>query len=84
MYVFEDLRDSGLIFDRFRVIQEDLQTLIVEVQRQLGEDSKLVDAIKARLGSELSEMNIDVRCVEQLELPSSGKLRIVENRVQPI
>ena len=80
MYMFEDLRDEGLRFDRFRVIQESESSLSVEVQVPDTGDASLESAIRSSMSKEFTGMDISVRLVEKLSLPPSGKLRIVENR----
>lgn len=81
MYAFEDLRDAGVRFDRFRIIQDTHSTLIVEVQVPAPKAAGIESAISDALSSELRGMQITIRLVDHLQLPRSGKLRIVENRV---
>ena len=81
MYAFEDLRDAGVEFDRFRVIQETDSDLTVEVQVSETPDPDLESAILQALSGELAGMRITIRISEKLQLSRSGKLRIVENRV---
>lgn len=78
MYAIEDLRDEGFDIKRFRVIQESPTMLRVEVQTA---DSRVPESLRARLGSELANLTIDVAMLDVIEPSSSGKLRIIENRV---
>ena len=81
MYLFEDLRDGGLKFERFRVVQDSPRTLLIEVQAALVDCEELAAVVQAKLGSQLPGMDVRVEVVQELQLPASGKLRIVENRV---
>ena len=78
MYAIEDLRDEGFDIQRFRVIQESPTDLRVEVQTA---DGRVPDALRGKLASELASFNLDIAMLEIIEPGSSGKLRIVENRV---
>ena len=80
MYLFEDLRDEGLKFERFRVVQDSPRSLLIEVQAASGGSDELAAVVKAKLGSQLPGMDLRVEVVRELDLPASGKLRIVENR----
>jgi phenylacetate-CoA ligase len=80
MYLFEDIRDQGHQFDRFRVIQESRTNLIVEVQLQHSNDTKISSLILDVLKQDLSDMEIRIELTTKIDLPESGKLRIVENR----
>jgi phenylacetate-CoA ligase len=81
MYLFEDLRDSGSKFDRFRVVQLTPLRLLVEVQVAKTDSDDLAGVVRRRVESQLPGMDVRVRIVEELDLPPSGKLRIIENRV---
>jgi phenylacetate-CoA ligase len=81
MYLFEDLRDSGAHFERFRVIQTARDRLEVEIQTPDIADGALVDAVADKLARQLDSMHVEVRLVTEIRLPPSGKLRLVENRV---
>jgi len=81
MYLFEDLRDGGLKFERFRVVQESPRGLRIEVQAASVASEELAAVVQTKLGSQLPGMDVCVEVVEELQLPASGKLRIVENRV---
>jgi phenylacetate-CoA ligase len=80
MYLFEDLRDAGVQFDRFRILQESPTDLRVEVQTPDTGDCRLADIVSRELGREFSQMQVQVQLVEQFDLPRSGKLRLVENK----
>lgn len=78
MYAIEDLRDEGYDIKRFRVIQESPTMLSVEVQTT---DNRVPESLRAKLASELAGLTVDVVMLEVLEPSTSGKLRIIENRV---
>ena len=80
MYLFEDLRDAGSRFERFRVIQTGSNALEVEIQTRDLQDAALIATVRESLMRELSNMQIDVRLVHEVELSGSGKHRLVENR----
>lgn len=78
MYLIEDLREAGFDIGRFRVMQESRD----RVQLQLAaRSSGLEDRIRNRLQPDLKDMRIDVAFVDEVSLSSSGKLRIIESRV---
>jgi hypothetical protein len=84
MYLFEDLRDAGSRFERFKIIQTSARALEVEIQTLDLQDTTLVTTVHKRLSREFADMQIDVRLVEEIQLSGSGKHRLVENRAGPI
>lgn len=80
MYLFEDLRDRGVEFERFRVTQHTRDTLELEIVTDdlSPRDREFLDG---RLRSDLGKMNVEVSCVESLPRSSSGKTRIIRNHV---
>jgi phenylacetate-CoA ligase len=80
MYLFEDLRDAGSRFERFKIIQTGSSALDVEIQTRDMQDAALVATVQEQLKRELPDMQIDVRLVNEIELSGSGKHRLVENR----
>jgi phenylacetate-CoA ligase len=81
MYLFEDLRDAGGRFERFKIIQTGSSALDVEIQTRDMQDAALVATVQEQLKRELPDMQIDVRLVNEIELSGSGKHRLVENRI---
>lgn len=81
MYLFEDLRDRGAEFDRFRVTQSSRDTLELEIVAEELPDRhrRFLDR---RLRSDLGDMTVEVCCVEALPRSSSGKTRIIRNHVE--
>ena len=83
MYLFEDLRDAGRQFERFKIIQTSARALEVEIQTQDLQDAHLVSDVRDRLMNEFADMHIDVKLVREIILSDSGKHRLVENRTGP-
>lgn len=81
MYAMEDLRDEGFDIQRFRVIQEKSDVLRIEVQTL---DDGVRAAVQQKLAPELRGLLITVETLISIPLSDSGKLRIIENRVDDL
>lgn len=80
MYLFEDLRDDGLPIQCFRVVQTTNERLEVEIQAPADKEGAIALAVERRLSEDLG-MRVDVGVVDQITLSASGKLRVIESRV---
>jgi phenylacetate-CoA ligase len=82
MYLFEDLRESGLPIGQFKVVQTEPDR--VEIQLEMSRPLTLDDEQKMRqaIGRDLSSLNVDVRQVGEIERAPSGKMRVVEQRME--
>lgn len=80
MYIFEDLRDSGLPLGSFRIIQMTPESLRIDVQAPEDATRRIRQAILSRIGVPLG-METDVHITRHVATSPSGKLRVIENRV---
>lgn len=80
MYLFEEMRDRGLDFERFRVTQIASNRLLVQILAARP-DAKLEWLVRERLLEEVPEMQLDLAWVDDIPRAPSGKMRIIVNEV---
>jgi phenylacetate-CoA ligase len=81
MYVFEDLRQRAPELAKFRVIQISLNHLLVKIVSPTEPTADSVKKVQEEFSRRLPDFRVDVELVEQLTRMPSGKMRIVENRI---
>ena len=79
MYLFEDLRGSGVDVEQFQVVQvgERKLEVAVVVKDSLGGDVE--SRVSAALHERAQGMEVSVRRVPSIERASSGKMRVILN-----
>jgi phenylacetate-CoA ligase len=80
MYVFEDLRSSGVAVGQFQVIQRAPGELEILVTSDGGAPSATSEAIVGTLGRRLPGMDIRVQHVPQIPRADSGKMQVIQGR----
>jgi phenylacetate-CoA ligase len=78
MYLFEDLRDSGLSIKNFRIVQTAADALKIDVEASQADSVPIRDFVRRAIAKEL-DIVPDVHVMETLPLTPSGKLRVIEN-----
>ena len=80
MYLFEELRERGLPFDTFQVIQSAparLEVLLVTP----SVDPELAAIVTSRFREAMGAVEVDVRAVDTIPRIASGKTRVVVNHL---
>ncbi len=82
MYAFEDLRQRHPEIGQFQVVQTAATELVVRVVRSGSSGTDTLDGIRAELERRLPGFRFSIDWVPQLERRASGKMRVVENRLE--
>lgn len=84
-YLCEDLRAAGCPVERIQVTQhvpDSVELSVVLAEATLGVD-RVADQILAEARTRLPGMHVTLRHVREIPRTAGGKLRVVENRIQP-
>ena len=78
MYIFEDIRKSGIGVKQFQVEQIDLDNILVRIVPGLDFKDSTGETIKAQVRQNIaSSLQVRIEMVEKIHREKSGKLRLV-------
>ncbi len=70
--------------ERFQVIQERIDRIVVRVQPRSTWIPEYVQYLQDKISKQIDEeMQIDIEVVEKIEVSASGKFRMTINRIPP-
>jgi phenylacetate-CoA ligase len=81
MYIFEDLRRSGLSISQFQVIQLDDRQLLFRVIAEPEYRPRIAEQLQRAVDHHLPGMTLELGWVDMIPRLPSGKMQVIENRI---